>query len=53
MFLMLCRLTQPQEIIVKLADYRYSNYLKELAKQSLEDSEHLSSATKQQLPLVR
>ncbi|XP_012690883.1 putative helicase mov-10-B.1 [Clupea harengus] len=39
--------------IVKLKDYSYPRYLKDLANQRLEDSEYLSPAARQQLPLVR
>lgn len=50
---MLCRPAHPPKVVVKLEEYRYSNDLKELAKRSLEDSEHLSFAAKQKLPYVR
>lgn len=46
---MLCRTVHRQKVLVKLAEYRYGQYLKQLAKQSLEDSEHLSSAARQKL----
>ncbi|XP_039972013.1 putative helicase mov-10-B.2 [Xiphias gladius] len=38
---------------VKLGDYKYLHYLKELAKQRMEDTEYLSSATRQKLPSVK
>ncbi|KAG7226804.1 hypothetical protein INR49_014153 [Caranx melampygus] len=38
---------------VKLGDYRYPLYLKELAKQRLEDSEYLSPNARQKLPSVK
>lgn len=38
---------------VKLGDYSYPKYLKELAKQRMEDSEYLSSAARQKLPSVK
>lgn len=38
---------------VKLGDYRYPFYLKELARRSLEDSEYLSAAARQKLPAVK
>lgn len=50
---MLCRTGHPQKMLVKLEEYKYGQYLKELANRSLEDSEHLSSAARQKLPSVR
>ncbi|XP_070704660.1 putative helicase mov-10-B.1 [Pempheris klunzingeri] len=44
---------QPLKMAVKLADYRYPHYLKELAQQRMEDSEYLSPAARQQLASVR
>ncbi|XP_048054939.1 putative helicase mov-10-B.2 [Megalobrama amblycephala] len=41
------------EIVVKLKQYNYPVYLKELAKHKLEDSKHLSPSVRQQLPRVR
>ncbi|XP_056219431.1 putative helicase mov-10-B.1 [Seriola aureovittata] len=38
---------------VKLGDYKYPHYLKELAKQRMEDSGYLSPNAKQKLPSVR
>lgn len=45
--------TQPAMIIVKLGDYKYPFYLKELARRRLEDSEYLSAAARQKLPAVK
>ncbi|KAL2090820.1 hypothetical protein ACEWY4_013083 [Coilia grayii] len=45
--------SHPLKTVVKLKEYRYPNYLKDLAKQGLEDSEYLSPAARQQLPVVR
>lgn len=50
---MLCRSVHPLKTLVKLGEYMYGNYLKELANRSLEDSERLSPAARQKLPLVR
>uniref|UniRef100_A0A8D0AQA7 RNA helicase n=1 Tax=Sander lucioperca TaxID=283035 RepID=A0A8D0AQA7_SANLU len=44
---------QPLKMEVKLGDYSYPKYLKELAKQRMEDSEYLSSAARQKLPSVK
>ncbi|XP_076597717.1 putative helicase mov-10-B.2 [Chaetodon auriga] len=44
---------QHLKMSVRLADYKYPHYLKELAKQRMEDSEHLSPAARQRLPSVR
>nr|CBN80761.1 Putative helicase mov-10-A [Dicentrarchus labrax] len=44
---------QPLKNAVKLGDYKYPDYLKELAKQRMEDSEYLSSAARQRLPSVK
>lgn len=38
---------------VKLPEYKYQTYLKELAKQGMEDSEYLSPALRQRLPSVK
>ncbi|XP_034021907.1 putative helicase mov-10-B.2 [Thalassophryne amazonica] len=43
---------QPLKIVMKLSDYRYPYYLKELARQRMEDSGHLSPATKEKLTSV-
>lgn len=53
MFLLFCRTGHTQKMIVKLGEYPYGRYLKELAKRSLEDSEHLFSETRQRLLSVR
>lgn len=54
MFFLLCRnIVHPLKMVVKLAQYNYGPYLKELAKCSLEDSEQLSSAARQSLLSVR
>lgn len=45
--------TQPAMITVKLGDYKYAFYLKELARQRLEDSEYLSATARQKLPAVK
>ncbi|KAJ8360337.1 hypothetical protein SKAU_G00168620 [Synaphobranchus kaupii] len=39
--------------VVKLKEHKYPFYLKEIAKQQLEDTEFLSPAARQQLPSVR
>lgn len=53
-FFLLCRnIVHPLKMLVKLGAYSYGPYLKELAKCSLEDSEHLSSAARQSLLSVR
>lgn len=39
--------------VVRLKDYRYPLYLKDLASQSMEDTTHLSPASRQQLPVVK
>ncbi|XP_044071008.1 putative helicase mov-10-B.1 isoform X2 [Siniperca chuatsi] len=44
---------QNLKLTVKLGDYKYSHYLKELAKQGMEDSEYLSPAARQKLPSLR
>ncbi|XP_078105163.1 putative helicase mov-10-B.1 [Sander vitreus] len=44
---------QPLKMKVKLGDYSYPKYLKELAKQRMEDSEYLSPAARQKLPSVK
>ncbi|XP_028854584.1 putative helicase mov-10-B.1 isoform X2 [Denticeps clupeoides] len=41
------------KILVKLKDYKYPQCLKDLVRQRLEDSEHLSPSAKQRLPAVR
>lgn len=46
---MLCRTVHRQTVLVKLGEYRYGPYLKELAKQNLEDTKHLSSAARKKL----
>ncbi|XP_056886470.1 putative helicase mov-10-B.1 [Takifugu flavidus] len=46
-------IVHPLKMLVKLGSYSYGPYLKELAKCSLEDSEHLSSAARQSLLSVR
>lgn len=46
-------ITHGLEIIVRLKQYNYPVYLKELAKHKLEDSERLSPSVRQQLPRVR
>ncbi|XP_026122041.1 putative helicase mov-10-B.1 [Carassius auratus] len=46
-------ITHTLRIMVKLNQYKYPAYLKELAKHKLEDSERLSPAVRQQLPRVR
>uniref|UniRef100_A0A8C5DLP8 RNA helicase n=1 Tax=Gouania willdenowi TaxID=441366 RepID=A0A8C5DLP8_GOUWI len=43
---------QQLKMTVKLGDYKYPSYLKQLARQRLEDSEHLSSAARQKLQAV-
>ncbi|CAJ1050280.1 putative helicase mov-10-B.1 isoform X2 [Xyrichtys novacula] len=43
----------PLKMKVKLGDYKYPFYLKELAKQRMEDSEFLSPAARQKLSPVR
>ncbi|XP_053171020.1 putative helicase mov-10-B.1 isoform X1 [Scomber japonicus] len=45
--------TQRLKMPMKLGDYRYPRYLKELAKSRMEDSEYLSQAAKQNLPSVK
>ncbi|XP_076124950.1 putative helicase mov-10-B.1 [Alosa pseudoharengus] len=45
--------THSLKSVVKLKEYQYPKYLKDLAKQRLEDSEYLSPAARQQLPVVR
>ncbi|XP_024282321.1 putative helicase mov-10-B.1 isoform X1 [Oncorhynchus tshawytscha] len=44
---------QPLKMLVKLRDYKYPFYLKDLAKQRLEDSEYLSPTARQKLSSVR
>ncbi|XP_070758397.1 putative helicase mov-10-B.1 [Enoplosus armatus] len=44
---------QHLKMSVKLGDYKYPHYLKELAKQRMEDSEYLSPAARQRLPSVK
>uniref|UniRef100_UPI0037E7FEF8 putative helicase mov-10-B.1 n=1 Tax=Semicossyphus pulcher TaxID=241346 RepID=UPI0037E7FEF8 len=44
---------QHLKMAVKLGDYRYPYYLKELAKQRMEDSEYLSPAARLRLPSVK
>ncbi|XP_019113691.2 putative helicase mov-10-B.1 [Larimichthys crocea] len=43
----------PLKMAVKLPEYKYQTYLKELAKQGMEDSEYLSPALRQRLPSVK
>uniref|UniRef100_A0A3Q1G8A4 RNA helicase n=1 Tax=Acanthochromis polyacanthus TaxID=80966 RepID=A0A3Q1G8A4_9TELE len=43
----------PLKMIVKLGDYKYPYYLKELAKRRMEDSEYLSPAARQKLASVK
>ncbi|XP_030634044.1 putative helicase mov-10-B.1 [Chanos chanos] len=45
--------SHPLKVVVKLKDYKYPVYLKELVKYRLEDSEQLSPAARQNLPSVR
>lgn len=53
-FFSLCRnVDHPLKMVVKLGEYKYGPYLKELAKRSLEDSDQLPSASRQSLPSVR
>uniref|UniRef100_A0A8D3CJ56 RNA helicase n=1 Tax=Scophthalmus maximus TaxID=52904 RepID=A0A8D3CJ56_SCOMX len=47
------RVVQTQKTIVKLGDYKYPRYLKELAKQRMEDSEYLSPTAREKLPSVK
>lgn len=42
-----------QHLKMKLGDYKYPRYLKELAKQRMEDSEYLSAAARQNLASVK
>lgn len=44
---------QPLKAAVKLGDYKYPHYLKELAKRRMEDSENLSPAARQKLASVK
>ncbi|XP_041837310.1 putative helicase mov-10-B.1 isoform X2 [Melanotaenia boesemani] len=44
---------QRMPVAVKLKEYSYPQYLKELAKQGMEDSEHLSPAARQKLSSVK
>ncbi|KAG7477792.1 hypothetical protein MATL_G00073410 [Megalops atlanticus] len=44
---------QPLKMVVNLKDYKYPFYLKELAKERLEDSGYLSAAAREQLPSVK
>uniref|UniRef100_A0AAQ4QBB5 RNA helicase n=1 Tax=Gasterosteus aculeatus aculeatus TaxID=481459 RepID=A0AAQ4QBB5_GASAC len=44
---------QPPKATVKSGDFRYPYYLKELAKQRMEDSEYLSPAARQKLASVK
>ncbi|XP_034724950.1 putative helicase mov-10-B.1 [Etheostoma cragini] len=44
---------QPLKMKVKLGDYSYPKYLKELAKQRMEDSQYLSSAARPKLASVK
>nr|XP_046239070.1 putative helicase mov-10-B.1 isoform X2 [Scatophagus argus] len=44
---------QHLKMAVKLAEFKYPHYLKELAKQRMEDSENLSPAARQSLPSVK
>lgn len=54
LFFFLCSsVVQHLRPAVRLGDYRYPQYLKELAKQRLEDSEYLSPNARQKLPSVK
>ncbi|XP_040888869.1 putative helicase mov-10-B.2 isoform X2 [Toxotes jaculatrix] len=44
---------QPLRTTVKLGDYKYPHYLKELAKHRMEDSEYLSPTARQKLASVK
>ncbi|KAM9859316.1 putative helicase mov-10-B.2 [Aulostomus maculatus] len=44
---------QPLKVMMKLADYKYPPYLKELAKHRMEDSEYLSALARQRLESVK
>nr|XP_033482694.1 putative helicase mov-10-B.1 [Epinephelus lanceolatus] len=44
---------QPLKMAVKLGDYKYPHYLKELAKRRMEDSENLPPAARQKLASVK
>lgn len=46
-------ITHDLKNMMKMNQYRYPAYLKELAKYKLEDSEHLPASLKQHLPRVR
>lgn len=46
-------IVQHLKMTVKLGDYTYPHYLKELAKQRMEDSEYLSPALRQKLASVK
>lgn len=53
-FVLLCSsIVQPLKTTVKLGDYKYPHYLKELTKQRMEDSEYLSPTAKQKLASVK
>ncbi|XP_063071769.1 putative helicase mov-10-B.1 [Engraulis encrasicolus] len=45
--------SHPLKNVLKLKDYKYPAYLKELAQKRLEDSQYLSPGARQQLPVVR
>lgn len=44
---------QHLKVAVRLAEYKYPDYLKELAKQRMEDTEYLSPAARLRLPSVK
>lgn len=44
---------QRLKLIVSLGDYKYPRYLKDLARQRMEDSEHLAATARQKLPSVK
>uniref|UniRef100_A0A4W6EJ02 RNA helicase n=1 Tax=Lates calcarifer TaxID=8187 RepID=A0A4W6EJ02_LATCA len=46
-------IVQPLKTTVKLGDYKYPHYLKELTKQRMEDSEYLSPTAKQKLASMK
>lgn len=46
-------IARPQKMLVKLGEYKYPYFLKELAKRRMEDSEDLSPAARQNLPSVK
>lgn len=53
-FVLLCSsVVQHLKITVRLAEYKYPDFLKKLAKQRMEDSEDLSPAARQKLASVK